>query len=246
MKYILFILFLINFYGCDVVTSKSTSSEVTPDSKKSGTWFLKMTDENQKVTLAKDVMQKNYYFILDGSGSMSEVECSGDKTKSEVAKESIINFVKTLPKEYNLGLLVFDEDGITERIPLGINNRDQFIQAVKKAEANSGTPLKTAITNSLSNIAWQARKQSGYGEYHMVIVTDGEAGFSEDPTDIINYIVDNTPVVVHALGFCIGKGHSLNQQGRTLYTSATSPEELSKGLESVLAESKDFDITAFK
>jgi hypothetical protein len=39
------------------------------------------------VPLAANSMSKNYYFVLDGSGSMGETECTKPRTKMDVAKD---------------------------------------------------------------------------------------------------------------------------------------------------------------
>jgi hypothetical protein len=45
---------------------------------------------------------------------------------------------------------------------------------------------------------------------------------------------------LHTIGFDIGEGHSLNQPGKTDYSSAQNPEQLRKSLQDVLAESEEF------
>lgn len=189
---------------------------------------------------------KNFYVILDGSGSMNEKECADDNTKAQVAVDTLQKFAKTVPEDANLGLLIFDDTGTSERVPLGINNRPQFASALAAMKVGSGTPLKSAITRGLAKIEDQARAQMGYGEYNLVVVTDGYANKGEDPKAVVHKMASGTPVLIHTMGFCIGSEHSLNQPGLTIYKSANNPKELATGLGSVLAESETFDVTDFK
>ena len=78
-----------------------------------------------------------------------------------------------------------------------------------------------------------------------MIVTDGEASSGEDPTRIVQWILDYSPIQIHTIGFCIGTNHSLNIPGRTVYKAADNPQQLEKGLQDVLAESEQFDISEF-
>jgi Ca-activated chloride channel family protein len=196
--------------------------------------------------VAEDVLAKNYYIILDSSGSMAESKCAGGKSKSEAAKRALALFSKAVPPDANLGLAVFDADGIAERLPLGKANRDDFASMVKATAPGDGTPLHDAVALGYRKLTEGARRQLGYGEYHIVIVTDGEANKGQDPTPVVNDILINSPILIHTIGFCIGTNHSLNQQGRTIYRAADNPEQLMKGLEEVLAESPGFDLTDFR
>jgi hypothetical protein len=53
-------------------------------------------------------------------------------------------------------------------------------------------------------------------------------------------MLEQSPVMLHTVGFCIDERHSLNQPGLVSYTAANSPEELLQGLQGVLAEAQDF------
>jgi len=194
---------------------------------------------------AGNMLVRNYYMVLDASGSMGNRACSGDLTKMEAAKNALLTFAQGFPADANLGLVVFDRAGVSEALPIGAGNRDQFGALVKAVRANGGTPLKSAIGLAYRGLTGQARTQFGYGEYHLVIVTDGEADSGEDPTAIVNRILQESPVVVHTIGFCIGTNHSLNQPGRTLYRAADNPEQLRRQLSDVLAEAQAFSVTQF-
>ena len=199
-------------------------------------WPPGLNKEN--VSLEKNLLKKNYYIIFDGSGSMD-----GDKIIT--AKKALIEFVKQVPINANLGLAIFDGNGLSERVPLG-DNRELFIEKVNQTIASGGTPLADSFKLAYSKINEQARKQLGYGEYNIVVVTDGEANTGNKPGNIVKLILKESPVVIHTIGFQIGKNHSLNQPGKIYYKAADNFEELSKGLEEVLAESEQFDIIDFK
>ena len=188
----------------------------------------------------------NYYVVLDGSGSMQERHCSGNTNKIQAAVKALYQFVDAIPKDANVGLAAFDSNGTSERVPLGAGNRDQLHKALDHVRAEGGTPLRSAITLGYQKLLDQGRKQLGYGEYHLVVVTDGVPDpSSEDPADVVQDMLAHTPVVLHTIGFCIGEDHVLNQPGRSFYVAANSPEQLQQGLGAVLAEAPSFDATKF-
>jgi Ca-activated chloride channel family protein len=202
-------------------------------------------DAQQVVSVAADVLAANYYLMIDGSGSMLESGCTDGRTKIDVAKEAVTAFVKKVPADANIGVLTFENMGISEKVALG-KNRGQVLRAIKSIDAGNGTPLNTALITSFTAVEEHAKSQLGYGEYHIVIVTDGEANYGEDPRQTVYSILEKTPVAIHTIGFCIDAGHSLNMPGFTDYRSANSVDELTKGLSSVLAESVEYDMTVFQ
>jgi hypothetical protein len=197
------------------------------------------------VKLSGDLFARNYYVVLDASGSMNEKGCSGGKTKIDAARQALAEFAKSIPAEANLGLQVFDARGVREWLPLGVGNRAEFDAALARVRANGETPLLSAVRNAGASLRAQGARQLGYGEYNLVIVTDGEASKGEDPTPAVNALLDQSPVVLHTIGFCIGEKHSLNQPGRTLYRAADNPEQLRAGLAEVLAEAPTFAVLEF-
>jgi Ca-activated chloride channel homolog len=195
--------------------------------------------------VAKDVLARNFYVVLDGSGSMKDRSCTSTFSKNHDSKSALGAFSLSVPKNANLGLAVFDAGGLREVLPLGLNNRDAFMRAVNAVNPGGGTPLRDAVQLGRRQLEAQAARQLGYGEYTLVVVTDGEANVGQDPGSAVNAMLRETPVVLNTIGFCIGAGHSLNQKGRTIYRSANSEQELRNGLAEVLAESPDFAVTRF-
>jgi Ca-activated chloride channel family protein len=199
------------------------------------------------IILADNLLARNYYVVMDSSGSMGEVRCSGNMTKSAAAKIALAQFARSVPGDANLGLAVFDGHGIAERIPLGLGNRERFISAANATIPGDGTPLHDATLLGYRKLEDSARRQAGYGEYHLVIVTDGQADPpGQDPTPVVRRILQRSPIVIHTIGFCIGTNHALNQPGRTIYKAADNPQELLRGLEEVLAEAPNFDVAVFQ
>lgn len=204
-----------------------------------------LADEN--VVPAADLAASNYYIVLDGSGSMRRSGCSADTSKINAALAALERFVGTVPADANLGLAVFDDKRLSERVPLATGNRPAFLAALRNVAVDGGTPLRSAITLGYGQLTAQAQRQLGYGEYHLVVVTDGNPDpSSEDPTSVVEEILTASPVVLHTIGFCIGTDHVLNQPGRSYYMAANDPSQLDSGLSSVLAESPSFDVGSFE
>lgn len=203
------------------------------------------TADSRDIVMEADLTTKNYYVVFDSSGSMSERKCSLDRTKIEVGKDALAKFADLVPADANLGLLVFEKSFIQELVPLGKGNRKEFVSAVRRPQPAGETPLQNALQTGYQKLEEQGRKQLGYGDYYLVVVTDGEASQGQDPTPTVKWILANTPIQIHTIGFCIGPDHSLNMKGRTVYKAADNPDQLQQGLADVLAEAEVFDVSDF-
>jgi Ca-activated chloride channel homolog len=197
-----------------------------------------------KQAVAENLLAKNYVLIFDGSGSMVERKCSGNRRKIEVAKDAVSEWAKGIPGDANIGLVAFHENTFS-RLPLTGKNRAQFLKVVTDIAAGGGTPLGQAVNYAHGMLINQARSQLGYGEYNIVVVTDGEANNPHALAEAVKAVLDSSPIVIHTIGFCIDEKHSLNQPGRTVYKTADNPEALRKGLQEVLAEAESFDLKTF-
>ncbi len=222
--------------------SKPANRQTT---SKISNWPMLDEDAGEKA-LAENLLAKNYYFVIDGSGSMHNIDCSGHYTKMEAAKIALIEFARNIPTDANIGVVAFDRNGTSERMPLQLNNAAAFSDAVRMVSYGGGTPLNSSINIALDKITEQGRKQLGYGEYNIIIVTDGAASEGEDPTSLVNEIINDSPILVHTIGFCLDENHSLNQPGRTYYKAANNIESLQQGLGEILAESEQFTVTDFQ
>ena len=245
-------LFLLLFFtaSCETTPSGSNDSAVNSESvsasntKPANPWpfFASVAKENGAES-ETDVLKKNYYVIFDNSGSMNEHACKGNGSKMHNAKIAMREFVKAVPQNANLGIMTFTGEKV--QLGLGNQNRQRVSAEVEAARPETGTPLHGAIKKAYAKLTAQGRRQLSYGEYHLVIVTDGEYTDS-DPAQTVNRIISESPVVVYTIGFCIGNKHSLNQPGRTEYREANDLESLRTGLKDVLAESEKFDVSSFQ
>jgi len=194
--------------------------------------------DNSKPTMilsdTQDLLRKNYYVVVDGSGSMS-----GEKI--QIASKAIMAFTSKLNNDDALGLVVFDDYGTSERVALHVNSTAQFKRAIEKIETGGGTPLQSAIKLAYEKLVAEAANQKGYGEYHIIVVTDGEANTFQDPGDLVRTITQSSPIQIHTIGFQFSGVHSLNQQGITDYYQADDYDSLMISFSSIMAESTDFN-----
>jgi uncharacterized protein YegL len=219
--------------GTPTTTVTSSPTEVTPALPSApGTKWIAGAD-TKGITLNANQLQKNIVLVFDCSGSM-------EGKKLETAKMAINQFARSVPEDVGIGLVTFDNGGVREKVTVGINNRPEFFKAVNNQVAGGGTPLDNAVVMGYKKLRAQALRQLGYGEYHLVIVTDGEANAGHDPTGEVDSIVEDSPVVIHTIGFQIGPNHALNRPGKTIYKEANDGAGLAEGLKEVLAESAEF------
>ncbi|MDP2593896.1 MAG: VWA domain-containing protein [bacterium] len=201
--------------------------------------------DGTKVELAKNLLADIYLVLLDNSGSMTNQDCSGNLSKFDLARKALKGFARSIPLEANLSLMVFTSSGARVVVPFGAGtaHRDKFNHVLDSLQADTGTPLRGALRDAYKVMTEQAHRQLGYGLYRLDIVTDGESG-DGDPANTAKEIA-RTPIEVSTIGFCMGKGHSLNVPGYTRYYTAGSPKELFEGLKAMQAEVPVFDVSTF-
>lgn len=192
-------------------------------------------------------LARNFYFVFDGSGSMGDPpdsDCRGSASygdKLEGAQWAVIEFLKNVPEDINIGLYVFDNNDSREVVPLGSDNRDAFIQAIHSVRAGGGTPLADSLVHATNQLVQQYKKQLGYGEYRIVVVTDGIA--EAIPQAAVFAMEYGIPI--YAIGLCVGSDHPLRTYAVS-YRAADSFEDLARGLEETLAELPSFDVESFE
>jgi Ca-activated chloride channel homolog len=193
-------------------------------------------------------LTRNFYVIFDASGSMSEAlnkQCQGDKrfgSRLEGAKWAVEQFMPLVPSDVNLGLWIFDANGNSERLPLSLESRAQFLTAIQKTRAGGKTPLTESIEQGVNRLVQQRDRQLGYGEFRLVVVTDGEAT-GRPLTQAVAYARERR-IPIYTIGLCLGAQHELRKYSVS-YRAADSMEALRRGLEETLAETSVFDPQTF-
>jgi Mg-chelatase subunit ChlD len=192
-------------------------------------------------------LDRNFYFVFDGSGSMNDHPAirdvgAKDVPKIDGAKWAVREFLKKVPDDVNLGLYVFDANQAAEVLPLGSNNRDQFLAKLDAVQAGGSTPLGAAIKKGADALYTQYRKQLGYGDYRLIVITDGEA---TDDLDFGVIEAERHKMPIYTIGFDMGTQHTLRAHS-VGYRSAQNATEVEKGLEEAGAELDVYDATVFQ
>jgi hypothetical protein len=227
-----------------------TSSEVDSDSNSAASGGTNGAGASGATSEHKGAinLRRNFYFVFDGSGSMKDPPPASDQgdhsfnSKIAGAKWAVNEFMKTVPQNVNLGLFVFDARGEREVLPLGPNNRKQFLDDINAVQAKGWTPLGDAVSKGALALAKQYKQQLGYGEYKMIVITDGEAD-DKIENGIAKAMKYNIPI--YTIGFGIGPTHSLRKYSIS-YRSADSAKQVESALEEAAAELDVFDAPSFK
>jgi Mg-chelatase subunit ChlD len=193
-------------------------------------------------------LDRNFYLVIDGSGSMNDSACAGNfPNRIEAAKWAVTEFInRSVPPEVNLGLYSFDNNGARERAPLGKENRTQIIQEIKKISGGGNTPLNQALKVAVDALVTQSKRQLDYGKFYIVVATDGVAtdeGRPDAGAGVLYAKQHGIPII--SIGFCLKEDHALAKESVS-YRDVRNPNELFLALQETQAESTYFDTTVFE
>ncbi len=194
----------------------------------------------QICSAADDIHKDNIVVILDASGSMQD-KFSGDRTKSkmEAAKAALQEVLAKVPDDTWIGLLVFSGANIRNEwvYPLGEKDTQQLIAAINLPQPGGGTPLGKYIRIGANRLLEERAKQYNYGNYRLLIVTDGEAS---DAAQVEYYTPEilNRQIRVDVIGVDMKTDHMLAKVVDS-YRRADNPGELVAAVSEILAETGD-------
>ena len=175
--------------------------------------------------------------VLDDSGSMNE-RMSGGVRRIEAAKKAIEIVLKQFPADTKLGLLLLNGDRSKQHwaIPLELLSVPQATRKVESVIADGGTPLGDRVREGADALL-QLREKQIYGNYRLLIVTDGEAN---DAKLLALYLPDvlSRGLIVDAIGVDMKQNHSLATRVHS-YRRADDGAALSKAIQEVFAEKVD-------
>ncbi len=184
-----------------------------------------------------DLHTDNIVVILDASGSMRE-KFRADQTKSKMdaAKAALKEVLAKVPDGTNIGLLVFSGRNILDDwvYPLGPKDTDRLIAAIDLPQPEGGTPLGRYIRIGANRLLEQREKQYNYGNYRLLIVTDGEA---QDQDRVAQYTPEilNRQIRVDVIGVDMKTDHKLATDADS-YRRADNPGELVAAVSQIFAE----------
>lgn len=193
-----------------------------------------------QICSADDIHKDNIVVILDASGSMQD-KFSGDRTKSkmEAAKAALQEVLAKVPDDTWIGLLVFSGANIRNEwvYPLGEKDTQQLIAAINLPQPGGGTPLGKYIRIGANRLLEERAKQYNYGNYRLLIVTDGEAS---DAAQVEYYTPEilNRQIRVDVIGVDMETDHMLAKVVDS-YRRADNPGELVAAVSEILAETGD-------
>ena len=196
-----------------------------------------------QICSADDGIHKdNIVVILDASGSMQD-KFSGDRTKSkmEAAKAALQEVLSKVPDDTHIGLLVFSGANIQNEwvYPLGAKDTQKLTAAIQLPQPSGDTPLGRYIRIGANRLLEQREKQYNYGNYRLLVVTDGEAS---DADKVKHYTPEilNRQIRVDVIGVDMETDHMLANVVDS-YRKADNPGELVAAVSQILAETGDTD-----
>ena len=184
-----------------------------------------------------DIHKDNIVVILDASGSMQD-KFSGDRTKSkmEAAKAALQQVLANIPDGTQIGLLVFSGANIHNEwvYPLGPKDTEKLIAAIHLPHPSGDTPLGKYIRIGANRLLEQREKQYNYGNYRLLVVTDGEAS---DADKVKHYTPEilNRQIRIDVIGVDMKTDHMLANVVDS-YRKADNPGELVAAVSQILAE----------
>ncbi|RHW40190.1 VWA domain-containing protein [Lysinibacillus yapensis] len=188
----------------------------------------------------------NVMVILDASGSMANYE--GNVTRMEAAKNAIHKFVKALPNEANVGLLIYGHEGTGEVgdqalscksseliYPISQYEEASFNEALKKATPAGWTPIGLALKEAQKDLAAFKGETNTNIVY---LVSDGISTCEDDPVGTAKSLYDSdiTPIV-NVIGFNVDQEGQKQLQDIAAVTEGTFQHVTdAQGLEKQLNE----------
>ncbi len=179
--------------------------------------------------------QDTVLVLLDCSGSMDR-DMKGGR-KMDVAKAALKHVAENfIAPGTNVGLLTFEARGLKDDwvYPLGPFDKQRFLDAIRKPEAGGGTPLGKYMENAADALIAFRAQHHGYGEYKLLVVTDGEAQDSA-LVDEIAPRIKQRGFILDAIGVAMDQSHTIKKLADH-YADANSPEELARAIQQTFAE----------
>ncbi|MBN2910618.1 VWA domain-containing protein [Polycladomyces sp. WAk] len=180
----------------------------------------------------------NIEILLDSSGSMAE-QIDG-RTKMDLAKEAINQFVASMPQGANVSLRVYGHKGSNQNkdkaiscnssevvYPLGAYDNQKFQSSLNQFQPTGWTPLALAIRSAQQDLSAQSN-----AENIIYIVSDGVETCEGNPVQEAQQLHNsNVKAVVNIIGFDVDNAgqkalQQVAQSGGGTYYTVNNQEDL--------------------
>jgi hypothetical protein len=179
---------------------------------------------------------QNVVIVFDDSGSMNTgLRSNPSVSRMDAAKTALTSVVQQLPADTKLGLVCLNGGWQPDQwlIPLAPLNRDLALQKISQLGPTGGTPLGGCMKAGADGLL-ALREKEHYGNYRLLIVTDGEAN---DSNLVEAYLPDilTRGVQVDAIGVDMASDHSLATKVHN-YRRGDDPNQLQQAIAATFAE----------
>lgn len=183
--------------------------------------------------------QQNVVIIFDDSGSMDD-RMQGGERRIDAAKRALTSVLDSLPAETNVGVLALNSsaNGSNWIIPLGPLTTADWRQNVARLQAVGGTPLGEYLKVGADALL-EARAEQVYGEFRLLVISDGEANDQWLVDDYLPQILARG-LRVEAIGVDMAGDHSLATEVHA-YRRADDDVSLERAISEVFAETSPDD-----
>jgi uncharacterized protein YegL len=183
---------------------------------------------------------QNVIVVLDDSGSMRKQMRTDDGRISRIqaAKNALSKVISGLPSDAQLGILLLNNSGQgnTWLTPLGPLSAASVLPKIAKIRADGGTPLGSQMKIAADALLSLRQKQI-YGDYRLLVVTDGEA---TDANLLEAYLPDilSRGISLDVIGVDMVANHSLADRAHS-YRRADDAQSFERALAEIFAESSN-------
>lgn len=180
---------------------------------------------------------QNVVVLVDDSGSMDGAMSSDRNVRRiDAAKDALRAVLQQVPDDAKVGVLALNTPGADGRwlIPLGPLDRSALQSAIELLRAQGGTELGANMKVAADGLL-ELRDKQLYGDYRLLIVTDGEA---QDAQLVDRFLpeIRRRGLTVDVIGVSMEEDHSLATRVDA-YRRANDASSLQLAIEASMAES---------
>ena len=168
------------------------------------------------------IANQNVIVLVDDSGSMEDRMRSGVR-RIQAAKNALKVVLAKLPADASVGVLALNQGWI---VPLQPMDHDQLADHVDQLRAAGRTLLGLNLKLAADELL-KLRAEQVYGDYRLLVVTDGEANDQQ----VLDWVLQDIlarGISVDVIGVDMQSDHSLATKVHN-YRRADDPEDVGAG-----------------